>query len=65
VSRTIGTDQLVDEMIFRFTHTMEMDWLLPGQLGILSANGLPVAGVEIVRKVLDPSLPSNQLMGRR
>ena len=22
VSRTIGTDQLVDEMIFRFTHTM-------------------------------------------
>jgi hypothetical protein len=25
VSRTIGTDQLVDEMIFRFTHTMEMD----------------------------------------
>jgi carboxymethylenebutenolidase len=35
------------------------------QLGILSANGLPVAGVEIARKVLDPSLPSNQLMGRR
>ncbi|HRI12733.1 MAG TPA: ester cyclase [Verrucomicrobiota bacterium] len=30
VSRTIGTDRLVDEMIFRFTHTMEMDWMLPG-----------------------------------
>jgi carboxymethylenebutenolidase len=30
VSRTIGTDQLVDEMIFRFTHTIEMDWMLPG-----------------------------------
>ena len=30
VSRTIGTDQIVDEMIFRFTHTIEMDWMLPG-----------------------------------
>jgi carboxymethylenebutenolidase len=30
VSRTIGTERLVDEMIFRFTHTVEMDWMLPG-----------------------------------
>jgi carboxymethylenebutenolidase len=30
ISRTIGTDRLVDEMIFRFTHTIEMDWMLPG-----------------------------------
>ena len=30
VSRTIGSDRLVDEMIFRFTHTIEMDWMLPG-----------------------------------
>src|SRR5262249_4006945 len=30
ISRTIGTDQLVDEMVFRFTHTIEMDWMLPG-----------------------------------
>ncbi|MCH7595246.1 MAG: dienelactone hydrolase family protein [Planctomycetes bacterium] len=30
VSRTIGTDRLVDEMIFKFTHTIEMDWMLPG-----------------------------------
>jgi carboxymethylenebutenolidase len=30
ISRTIGTDRLVDEMIFRFTHTLEMDWMLPG-----------------------------------
>jgi carboxymethylenebutenolidase len=30
VSRTIGTDQLVDEMIFKFTHTRRMDWMLPG-----------------------------------
>src|SRR5450755_3813036 len=30
ISRTIGTDQLVDEMIFSFTHSMEMPWMLPG-----------------------------------
>lgn len=30
VSRTIGEDQLVDEMIFSFTHTHEMPWMLPG-----------------------------------
>jgi carboxymethylenebutenolidase len=30
VSRTIGTDRLVDEMLFRFTHTTEMEWMLPG-----------------------------------
>ena len=30
VSRTIGADQLVDEMIFSFTHTVEMPWMLPG-----------------------------------
>jgi len=30
VSRTIGEDQLVDEMVFKFTHTIPMDWMLPG-----------------------------------
>jgi carboxymethylenebutenolidase len=30
VSRTIGNDQLVDEMVFKFTHTIRMDWMLPG-----------------------------------
>ena len=30
ISRTIGQDQLVDEMIFSFTHTQEMPWMLPG-----------------------------------
>ena len=30
ISRTIGTDRLVDEMVFTFTHTIEMDWMLPG-----------------------------------
>jgi carboxymethylenebutenolidase len=30
ISRTIGSDQVVDEMIFKFTHTIGMDWMLPG-----------------------------------
>src|SRR6201988_1780440 len=30
LSRTIGDDQIVDEMIFQFTHTIKMDWMLPG-----------------------------------
>jgi carboxymethylenebutenolidase len=99
VSRTIGTDQLVDEMIFSFTHTSEVDWMLPGvaptgrkvevplvaivkfqdgkvahehiywdqasvmvQIGLLDPAGLPVAGVETAKKVINKSLPSNALM---
>lgn len=30
ISRTVGRDQLVDEMIFSFTHDREMPWMLPG-----------------------------------
>jgi carboxymethylenebutenolidase len=30
ISRTIGTDQLVDEMVAKFTHTVWMEWILPG-----------------------------------
>ena len=30
LSRTIGVDRIVDEMIFSFTHTREIDWMLPG-----------------------------------
>jgi carboxymethylenebutenolidase len=30
ISRTIAAERLVDEMIFRFTHTLKMDWMLPG-----------------------------------
>jgi carboxymethylenebutenolidase len=101
VSRTIGEDQIVDEMIFKFTHTIPMDWMLPGipptgkrveiplvaivrfkngklahehiywdqasvlvQIGLLNPAKLPVTGVQTARKVLDPSLPANELMKR-
>ena len=30
VSRTVGQSRVVEEMIFRFTHTIQMDWMLPG-----------------------------------
>jgi carboxymethylenebutenolidase len=30
VSRTIGQGRVVDELILRFTHSIRVDWLLPG-----------------------------------
>jgi len=102
VSRTIGDNRIVDELIFCFTHDREIDFLLPGvapthkyvevplvaivtfegdkianehiywdqasvlvQIGLLDPMGLPVAGVETARKVLDRSQPSNQLIDRK
>lgn len=101
VSRTIGIDRVVDEMVFEFTHTIKMDWMLPGvpptgkhvkiplvvivhfrdgklahehiywdqasvlaQLGLIDATKLPVAGIETAEKVLNSSLPANELMKR-
>ena len=39
VCRTVGQDRVVDEMIFAFTHDIEMDWMLPG----VAPTGRPVA----------------------
>jgi carboxymethylenebutenolidase len=101
VSRTIDEFRIVDEMVFQFTHTIEMDWMLPGiaptgrevsiplvvivyfrdnklahehiywdqasvlvQLGLMDPTRLPVAGAESAHKVLDPTLPANQLIKR-
>jgi carboxymethylenebutenolidase len=30
VSQTFGSSRIVEEMVMRFTHSVEMDWLLPG-----------------------------------
>jgi carboxymethylenebutenolidase len=30
VSRTVGHDQVVDELVISFTHTTVIDWMLPG-----------------------------------
>ena len=100
VSRTVGEESIVDEFVFRFTHTSSVDWMIPGiaptgrvvevpmvaivrfqgdklvhehiywdqasvlvQIGVLNPAGLPVAGAETARKVMDKSLPSNELLG--
>jgi carboxymethylenebutenolidase len=30
ISRTIGNARVIGELIYGFTHTIEMEWLLPG-----------------------------------
>jgi len=30
VSTTVGSDQVVDELVISFTHTTSIDWMLPG-----------------------------------
>jgi carboxymethylenebutenolidase len=44
ISRTVGYDRIVDEFVFRCTHTVAMDWLLPG----VSATGRRLELVMVV-----------------
>src|SRR5262249_36591816 len=30
ISRTVGQDRIVDEFVYRCTHSISMEWLLPG-----------------------------------
>jgi carboxymethylenebutenolidase len=30
LSQTFGNDRIVEEFVIRFTHTLDMDWMLPG-----------------------------------
>jgi carboxymethylenebutenolidase len=30
ISRTVGHERIVDESVFQWTHSVQMDWLLPG-----------------------------------
>jgi carboxymethylenebutenolidase len=30
LARTVGQDRLIDELVFSFTHDIEMAWMLPG-----------------------------------
>ena len=30
ITRTVGQSRVIDEFVIRFTHTVEMDWMLPG-----------------------------------
>ena len=101
ISRTVGADRVVDEMVVSFTHDVEIDWMLPGvpptgrrveipvvaivgfrgdklyhehiywdqasvlvQIGLIDPAGLPVAGSETAKKLIDETRPSNTLMKR-
>ena len=45
VSRTVGADQIVDEMLFSFTHTSEIDWMLPGIAPTGKAVEIPLVAI--------------------
>src|SRR6516225_9167270 len=45
VSRTIGEAQHVDEMIFSFTHSVEMPWVLPGIAPTNRRVGVPLVAI--------------------
>jgi carboxymethylenebutenolidase len=47
VSRTVGEDKIVDEFVMHFTHTTEIDWLLPGTAP--TGRKVEVAAVAIVQ----------------
>lgn len=44
ISRTVGQDRIVDEFVFRCTHTTQIDWLLPG----VAPTGRPLELVLVV-----------------
>lgn len=44
ISRTYSEERLVDELIISFTHTTEIDWMLPG----IKPTGKPVEVVFVV-----------------
>ena len=43
ISRTVGTDTIVDELLIRLTHSKVMDFWLPG----LAPTGLPIVSVTV------------------
>lgn len=101
LSRTVGEDRVVDEVVISFTHDRPMQVFLPGveptgrkvvipfvvvvgfdvnrkvahehiywdqasmlvQVGLLDPSNLPVSGAQQAARLLDPTLPSNELIG--
>jgi carboxymethylenebutenolidase len=102
LSRTVGDNRVVDELIVSFTHDQEMAVFLPGisptgrkvvlphvvvmgfdqegrvayehiywdqasllvQVGLLDPALVPASGAEQARRLLDPSLPANEMIRR-
>lgn len=49
VSRTVGVDRVVDEMIVSFTHSDEVDWILPGVAPTDKHVEIPVVSIVALR----------------
>ncbi|KAJ7499343.1 NTF2-like protein [Mycena latifolia] len=49
ISRTVGSDRVVDEFIFHATHDKEIDWLLPGVPPTGKKIAIPMLGVINIR----------------
>jgi carboxymethylenebutenolidase len=45
LSRTVGEDRIVDEAVYRFTHSLPMDWMLPGVAVTGRRVEVPVVGI--------------------
>jgi carboxymethylenebutenolidase len=49
VSRTMGVDRVVDEMVVSFTHSDEVDWILPGVLPTDKIVEIPMVSIVAIR----------------
>lgn len=49
VSRTVGVDRVVDEMVVSFTHSDEIDWILPGVPPTGRKVEIPMVSIVMVR----------------
>ena len=52
ISRTIGNDRVVDELIVRFTHTVKMAWLLPGIPPTGRRGEIPIVVVQFLEGIV-------------
>lgn len=49
ISRTIGVDRVVDEMVVSFTHSDEVDWILPGVQATDKFVEIPMVSIIAIR----------------
>ncbi|CAO2653059.1 Nn.00g024700.m01.CDS01 [Neocucurbitaria sp. VM-36] len=49
ISRTVGIDRVVDEFLFKFTHNMKVDWLLPGVPPTFKKASVPFTAIVNIR----------------
>lgn len=54
ISRTVGNESIVDEMIFSCTHSQKMDWFLPGVEPTGKYVEVPLVAIVKFEEVDDP-----------